>query len=569
MQKFKALQKTKTLYVGLLAIFFAGILLSILFLKQETQLISATQLQNLMQHNLPHIATIKGEYLYFSLDNVHYKVAKESVDLQTFGKKVPLEIQGEWNLWRNAVEIIVIFGIIFIALLFFFAFKQSKNIHNTQKQMKYKQESAYSNAAKSLVNEALMLQHIKPITSNVTFADVAGISEAKNELEEIIDYLKFPKKYQDFGVKLPKGVLLVGVPGVGKTLIAKALAGEAKVPFFYQSGASFVQIYVGMGAKRVHDLFTKAKLNAPSIIFIDEIDAVGKARGGMRNDEREATLNQLLTEMDGFEDSSGVIVIGATNTMESLDEALLRSGRFDRRIFVELPNLEERIKILEVHTRGKNCDFDFEEISKLCVGFSGAALASLVNEAALNAIKRDSQVITKEDILNVRDKVMIGVRKKLSFSLKEREILAYYQAAKAFSAYTLETPFEKITLMSDGLKYGDKEFLSQNEMENQIKIYLSGIAALELLFKERYSHAKEDLDKAKIIAHKMVESYGMGEYLLGSKNDVLKILEDCKNERYGFFNNYRNILENLKVSLLTNERLEYNAVGVMISEVQC
>ncbi|TLD85335.1 ATP-dependent metallopeptidase FtsH/Yme1/Tma family protein [Helicobacter sp. MIT 11-5569] len=563
------MQKFKAFYVGILAILVAGILLGVLFLKQEVQLISATKLQSLMQNDMPKIATIKGEYLYFTLDKKHYKVAKDSVDLQAFGQQVPLEIKEDWSLWRNAVEIIVIFGAVFIVLLFFFAFKQSKTIQSPQKQVKPKEESTYSNVAKSLANEAFMLQHIKPISSNVTFADVAGISEAKNELEEIIDYLKSPKKYQDFGVKLPKGVLLVGVPGVGKTLIAKALAGEAKVPFFYQSGASFVQIYVGMGAKRVHDLFTKAKLSAPSIIFIDEIDAVGKARGGMRNDEREATLNQLLTEMDGFEDSSGVIVIGATNNVESLDEALLRSGRFDRRIFVELPNLQERVKILQVHTRGKNCDFDFEEVSKLCVGFSGAALASLVNEAALNAIKRGSEVITKEDILSVRDKVMLGVRKKLSFSVKEREILAYYQAAKAFSAYTLEVPFEKITLMSDGFKYADKEFLSQNEMESQIKIHLSGIAALELLFEERYSHAKDDLSIAKGIAHKMVESYGMGQYLVGREEDVLKILENCKNERLAFFKNYRNILENIKVSLLANEKLEYNAVGEIIAEVQC
>ncbi|WP_299547463.1 ATP-dependent metallopeptidase FtsH/Yme1/Tma family protein [uncultured Helicobacter sp.] len=556
------MQKFKTL--GILAILLAGVLFGVMFFKQDVKLISAIEFQNLIEKNIPKIATIRGEYLYFALDKQHYKVAKESVDLQSFGQKVPLEIKNEWSLWRNAVEIIVIFGAVFIMLLFFLAFKQSKTLQDKPKPKKDSTSNS-SNFAKSLANDAFITQHIKPITSNVTFADVAGISEAKNELEEIIDYLKFPKKYQDFGVKLPKGVLLVGVPGVGKTLIAKALAGEAQVPFFYQSGASFVQIYVGMGAKRVRDLFMQAKLNAPSIIFIDEIDAVGKARGNMRNDEREATLNQLLTEMDGFEDSSGVIVIGATNAMESLDEALLRSGRFDRRIFVELPNLQERIKILQVHTRDKCCDFDYEEISKLCVGFSGAALASLVNEAALNAIKRNSEVITKEDILSVRDKVMLGVRKKLSFSDKEREILAYYQAAKVFSAYSLEVAFEKATLMSDGLKYADKEFLSKNEMESQIKIHLSGIAALELLFDERYSHAKADLDKAKTIAHKMAESYGMGEYLLGQQEDVLKILENCKNDRFMFFKNYRAILDSIKNALLTNEKLDYAEVGVIIN----
>lgn len=560
------MQKFKNLYFGIFAILLALALFFIFSLKSKPILISATHSQTITQNTLPKVAIIKGDYLYFTLNNKEYKVAKSSINLQEFGQKVPLEIKSNFDLLQNLTEIAIIFIALLVILFFFSNFKKIKSQNITsQNSPKYKNpKESYENTAKSFANEAFNLHYIQPITSNLTFEDVAGISEAKNELEEIIDYLKSPKKYQDFGVKLPKGVLLVGVPGVGKTLIAKALAGEAKVPFFYQSGASFVQIYVGMGAKRVHDLFTKAKLNAPSIIFIDEIDAVGKARGGMRNDEREATLNQLLTEMDGFEDSSGVMVIGATNNVESLDDALLRSGRFDRRIFVELPDLQERIKILKVHTRNKTCNFDFEEISKLCVGFSGAALASLINEAALYAIKRNSNTITKEDILNVRDKVMLGVRKKLSFSDKEKEILAYYQAAKAFSAYSLEIPFEKATLMSDGLKSIDKEFLSKNEIESKIKIYLSGIAVLELLYQERYSHAKEDLNTAKTLARQMVESYGMGEYLLGREEDVLKILEECKNERFVFFKNYRAILESIKTSLLLNEKLEYNEIGQLV-----
>lgn len=562
------MQKFKNLYIGIFAILLAFILFAVFSFKNNPTLISATDLQTITQSTPPKVAIIKGDYLYFTLEGKEYKVAKSSINLREFGQKVPLEIKEDLNILQNLTELAVICIVILIVLFFLATLKKVKPQNNSnQNTPKYKDsKQSYENTAKSFANEAFNLHYIQPITSNLTFEDVAGISEAKNELEEIIDYLKSPKKYQDFGVKLPKGVLLIGVPGVGKTLIAKALAGEAKVPFFYQSGASFVQIYVGMGAKRVHDLFTKAKLNAPSIIFIDEIDAVGKARGGMRNDEREATLNQLLTEMDGFEDSSGVIVIGATNNVESLDDALLRSGRFDRRIFVELPDLQERIKILKVHTRNKNCNFDFEEISKLCVGFSGAALASLINEAALCAIKRGSDTITKEDILNVRDKVMLGVRKKLSFSHKEKEILAYYQAAKAFSAYSLEIPFEKATLMSDGLKSIDKEFLSKNEMESKIKIHLSGIAALELLYQERYSHAKEDLDTAKTLARQMVESYGMGEYLLGREEDVLKILEECKNERFAFFKNYRTILINIKDSLLANEKLEYDEIGQLIHQ---
>lgn len=547
------MQKSKKLYFGIFFLLI-GSILAFYFLISETsnaRLISAVQLEQITKDRLPYRAIIRGDYVYFKVDNRSYKIAKNTINLQDFGRKVPLEYEYFSN--KIFVALFACIVLILIALIF----KNSKKNNKPKMQEEEKR-------AKSMAYESFALHYIQPISSNLTFDDVAGISEAKSELEEIIDYLKFPKKYQDFGVKLPKGVLLIGAPGVGKTLIAKALAGEAKVPFFYQSGASFVQIYVGMGAKRVHDLFTKAKMNAPSIVFIDEIDAVGKARGGMRNDEREATLNQLLTEMDGFEDSSGVIVIGATNNVESLDEALLRSGRFDRRIFVELPNLQERIKILKVHTRNKNCDFDYEEVSKLCVGFSGAALAALINEAALNAIKRNSNIITKDDILNVRDKVMLGVRKKLSFSDKEREILAYYQAAKAFSAYSLEVPFEKATLMSDGLKSIDKEFLSKNEIEAKIKIHLSGIAALELLYQERYSHALRDLKTAKILAKEMVESYGMGEYLLGREEDVLKILEECKNERFVFFKNYRAILENIKTSLLSNEKLEYHEIGKLI-----
>ncbi|MCI7765599.1 ATP-dependent metallopeptidase FtsH/Yme1/Tma family protein [Helicobacter sp.] len=551
------MQKFKTLYFGIFTLIFAIVIFSIFVLKDNAILISTTHLDKILQDSLPTQAKIKGDYLYFNLDGKNYKIAKDTIDLRSLGQTIPLEITQENSILENFA--LFLLALLLMLVILFFLTKPKKNPQNNSQK-----DSDYQKQARAIASEAFLLHNIKPITSHLGFEDVAGISEAKEELKEIVDYLRFPKKYQDFGVKLPKGVLLVGPPGVGKTLIAKALAGEAKVPFYYQSGASFVQIYVGMGAKRVHDLFTKAKLNAPAIIFIDEIDAVGKARGGMRNEERETTLNQLLTEMDGFEDSSGIIVIGATNNIESMDEALLRSGRFDRRIFIELPNLQERIKILKVHTRDKNCDFNYEEVAKLCVGFSGAALASLVNEAALFAIKRNSNIIQKEDILNVRDKVIVGIRKKLSYDEKEKEILAYYQAAKAFSVYWFEIPFEKITLMSNTLKYLDKELLSKNELENQIKIHLSGIAALELLYNESYSYAKDDLNEAKKLAHKMVESYGMGELLLGSEKDMVRILEDCKNDRLSFFKNYKYLLEKIQKELLTKEKLEYHEIRDLI-----
>src|SRR5574344_743240 len=232
---------------------------------------------------------------------------------------------------------------------------------------------------------------IKPVSSNITFKDVAGIKEIKEELEEIVDFLNNPKKYQKFGVKLPKGVLLLGPPGGRKTLIARAVAGEANVPFFYQSGASFVHIYVGMGAKKVRELFTSAKLNAPSIVFIDEIDAVGKMRSGKSNDERESTLNELLTQMDGFDGESGVIVIAATNKIEVLDDALLRAGRFDRRLYVELTNSEDRRKMLELYLKDIKHNINLDNLVNQTAGFNSASLSTLVNEALLSMIK-DSRV---------------------------------------------------------------------------------------------------------------------------------------------------------------------------------
>ena len=557
------MQKSKFLYFGIFTIFVALAIFLVALLQERVTLISANHLKTLLQNDIPTQAKIKGDYLYFVLENTSYKVAKDTVDLKEFGQKIPLEITQNSLYWDKSLEILLIVLIVLAIFGILGRLLSQKKIPQKNPYV----ENENKNTQKALANDNFDLYRIKPIQSQITFEDVAGISEAKEELEEIIDYLKNSQKYHDFGVKLPKGILLVGPPGVGKTLIAKALAGEANVPFFYQSGASFVQIYVGMGAKKVHDLFIKAKLNAPSIVFIDEIDAVGKARGGMRNDERETTLNQLLTEMDGFEDSNGVIVIGATNNIESMDEALLRSGRFDRRIFVELPNAQEREKILKVHTKNKNCDFNYEEISKLCVGFSGAALASLVNEAALNAIKRDSKVIQKEDILSVRDKVMVGIKKKLSIDEKEKEILALYQAGKAFSAHGFGIHFDKITLTNNLLKIAEKGFLGKEDLKNQIKIHLSGIAALELLYNERFSHAKEDLREAKYIAEKMVQSYGMGEELLGSVNDVAKLLEECKNERYDFFKIYQKHLIAIKDALLKNEKLEYEKIGEIFNGI--
>ncbi|WP_394951415.1 AAA family ATPase, partial [uncultured Helicobacter sp.] len=289
-------------------------------------------------------------------------------------------------------------------------------------------------------------------------------------------------------------------------------------------------------------------------------------RGGTRNDEREATLNQLLTEMDGFEDSSGVIVIGATNKIDVLDEALLRSGRFDRRIYVDLPDLSEREKIFEVYLRDKKYDFTISEVARLCVGFSGAAIASLVNEAALSAFRRQSDVIQKEDILNTKDKVLLGKKKILSFSEEEKQILATYQSAKALSAYWLDIDFDKISLISESFKDIDRELVSKTEMNNKIKIHLAGSVAVEMLYNQVFSNAKEDIAKAKQIALQMCEDYGMGKRLIADSNDVAEILEQCKKEMQEFLANAKPLLQKLSTKLLEQERLHKDEIKAIIDE---
>lgn len=287
---------------------------------------------------------------------------------------------------------------------------------------------------------------------------------------------------------------------------------------------------------------------------------MGKARGNTRSDEREATLNQLLTEMDGFEDSSGVIVIAATNKMEVLDEALLRSGRFDRRIYVELPNLQEREHILGLYLQDKKHELDIEEVARLCVGFSGAALAALVNESALNALRRKSNVIQKEDILATKDKVLIGKKKVLSLSEKEKEILALYQGAKALSAYWLEVDFDKIALVSESFRAVDKEIVSKQELMAQIKVALSGNIAVSYIYQQSFSNAKEDIARAKGIAMQMCEEYGMSERLLSDSSDVAAILESAQSEMREFITNSKTALLAISKALQERERLNKDEI---------
>ncbi|RUM57512.1 MAG: ATP-dependent metallopeptidase FtsH/Yme1/Tma family protein [Nautilia sp.] len=408
---------------------------------------------------------------------------------------------------------------------------------------------------------------IEPQKSDVTFKDVAGINEVKEELVEIVDFLKNPEKYKKFGIKMPKGVLLVGPPGVGKTLIARAVAGEAGVPFFYQSGAGFVQMFVGVGAKRVKQLFAKAKQNAPAIIFIDEIDAIGKARGALRNDEREATLNQLLTEMDGFEKSEGVIVIAATNKVDLLDDALLRAGRFDRRVYVELPGLEDREEILKIYLKNKPFKGNIRDIAKMSVGFSGAALASLVNEASIYALNHGKNEITIEDFLAVKDKVLAGKRKILTYTEDEKKVLSYYQAAKAVTAHWLEVDFEKMSLVKDDFKEVDRELVSKSEIESKIQVYLSGIVCVEDIFKEKYSNASKDIKKAKELAHKMITEYGMGDKIVSNEMEVSALLEESYQRAKVLYVSQKDVILKVQEKLLENEIITKAEVKEIFNEV--
>lgn len=361
----------------------------------------------------------------------------------------------------------------------------------------------------------------------VTFKEVAGLEEEKEEVAELIDFLKQPKKFQSMGARIPKGVLLVGPPGTGKTLLAKAVAGEANVPFYYISGSDFVELFVGVGASRVRDMFKQAKHNAPCLIFIDEIDAVGRQRGaglGGGHDEREQTLNQLLTEMDGFGANEGIIIIAATNRPDVLDPALLRPGRFDRQITVNLPDVKGRKEILEVHAEGKKFarNVNLENIAKRTVGFSGADLENLLNEAALLAVRRGKDKITMSEIDEGHDRVIMGPAKKSKqYTEHEKEVVAYHEAGHAVVGIKLEgaNEVQKVTIIPRGAAGGynlmlpkEETFLStKKELLETISGLLGGRVAEEIEFNEITTGAHNDFEKATKIARAMVTEYGMSE----------------------------------------------------------
>ncbi|MDP2625052.1 MAG: ATP-dependent zinc metalloprotease FtsH, partial [Candidatus Peregrinibacteria bacterium] len=369
------------------------------------------------------------------------------------------------------------------------------------------------------------------------FKDVAGAEEAKNELEEIVDFLKKPKKYTSMGAKIPRGVILIGPPGCGKTLLARAVAGEADVPFFNISGSEFVEMFVGVGASRVRDLFKRAKRNAPCIVFIDEIDAVGRQRGagmGGGHDEREQTLNQILTEMDGFEQETNVIVMAATNRPDVLDPALLRPGRFDRRVIVDRPDLKAREAILKVHARNKPLakTVELNKIAQQTPGFSGADLENLLNEAAILAAKQAKKSISMKDLEESIEKVVMGPeRKSRAMSPEEKKITAYHEVGHALSGHFSPgcDPVYKISIISRGMALGatwfvpaeDTHLNSRSKFQDEMASLMGGYVAEEMIFGEMTTGASNDLDKASTIARKLVNEYGMstlGPIIYGEPN---------------------------------------------------
>ncbi len=446
----------------------------------------------------------------------------------------PIKIK-EDSFWSNIPGLLIQFlPIIFIVAILFFFLRQAQGSSNQA-----------MNFGKS---KARMFSGTRP---SVTFLDVAGVEEAKEELGEVVEFLKFPEKFAALGARIPKGVLLVGPPGTGKTLLSKAVAGEAGVPFFSISGSEFVEMFVGVGASRVRDLFEQAKRNSPCIVFIDEIDAVGRHRGaglGGSHDEREQTLNQILVEMDGFDTSTNVIIVAATNRPDILDPALLRPGRFDRQVMLDRPDIKGRKAILDVHAKGKPLDTDVKlgTIAKQTPGFSGADLANLVNEASILAARRGKKKVTMAEFDEAVDRVIAGPeRKSRVISQREREIIAYHEAGHALVGHVLPKadPPYKISIVSRGMAGGftrflpeeDRHLYSKSQFEEMLAATLGGMVAEELVFGEATTGPQDDLDRTTRLARQMVTQWGMSDHLgprtFGRKEEMVFLGREISEQR--------------------------------------
>lgn len=517
---------SKNILIALLAVLVLGLVFSTYDLKKNApEPISASALVDKVNAGEVKKIEVREDTLtVFGTDDLTYTAKKDNQQsaeelLATYGvtseqiKASNIEIKDVGlgvTLVRNVLPTLV-FVVAFGAILWFFL-RQMQGANN--KAMTFGQANVRESSSKK---------------NRVTFEDVAGATEAKEELAEVVEFLKTPKKFAELGAKIPKGVLLMGPPGTGKTLIARAVAGEANAPFFHISGSEFVEMFVGVGASRVRDLFTRAKKAAPCIIFIDEIDAVGRQRGaglGGGHDEREQTLNQILVEMDGFEPNLGVIVIAATNRPDVLDPALLRPGRFDRRVVLDRPDLKEREAILNIHATNKPLagDIDLKRIAERTPGLSGADLSNVMNEGAILAARRNQKEVTQKDMLDAIEKVMIGPeRKSHILSKEERVVTAYHEAGHAIVGHLL--PFcddvHKVSIIARGRAAGytmsipdeDRKMHSKREFLDDLAMTLGGYVAEIEIFNELTTGASNDLQKATAIARQLVTQYGMSDVL--------------------------------------------------------
>ena len=531
--------------------FLVIILVLFAILRDNANSITLNNAKTILKNHSVKSVIASDEYIYLKTERDVYKIASSQVTPEMF-LDYEVEVRSGSSLVVYLLFLVLLLG--GGSLLFRWYQKKDAVVKN---------KITNTNRFDSLEEQS----PIESIKSDVTFSDIGGISDVKIELEEIIDFMKKPKRYKSFGARMPRGVLLVGPPGVGKTMIAKAVAHEAGVPFYYQSGASFVQIYVGMGAKRVHDLFQAAKNNSPSIIFIDEIDAVGKKRDGQRNDEREATLNQLLTEMDGFEGSSGVIVIAATNKIDVLDSALLRAGRFDRRVFVELPTKRERESILVKYLDKVPHELDVKAVANMTVGFNGASLAALVNEASLLAIRQHDFQVTIEHFHQVKDKVMFGKKKLQMLSEKQKKYHVTYQAAKAICATYFDLPFEKLLLSNEKLTPSTDEPLIKHELESRVKMFLAGMVACDIKYSEHASSAKVDLDEAKVLVDKMLKEYGMGSFLVSNESEQEVLMKRLYEETKLLLDSLPEVMSSVEAVLFERESITKEDVKKLIDDI--
>lgn len=447
---------------------------------------------------------------------------------------ISIQEKSGWSYWLGAILPFAL-PLVIVGLFFIFMMRSAQGMNS--KAMSFGQSSAKDSNQDN--------------KEKVTFKDVAGAKEAKEELHEVVDFLRYPKKFQDLGAKIPRGVLLLGSPGTGKTLLARAVAGEAKVPFFHMSGSEFVEMFVGVGASRVRSLFQKAKKQSPCIVFIDEIDAVGRRRGsglGGSHDEREQTLNQILVEMDGFEPTQNVIVIAATNRPDVLDPALLRPGRFDRQVVIDRPDLKDREEILKVHVKKKPLakEVDLKRIAERTPGFSGADLANLLNEAAILTAREDKKIIGMTELFSAIEKVMIGPeRKSRVINDREKKITAYHEAGHALVAHFLPNsdPVQKVSIIARGQAGGytlkvpleDRHFQSKTDFIDEIAVLLAGHMVEKEIFGEVTTGATSDLRRATAVARSLITDFGMSDVLgprtFGQKEELIFLGREIHEQR--------------------------------------